>query len=323
LNPTLTSTTPFTQYAPSQLSFDECKTPSGEFRPGWELIADFFDSAGPEGLKEFVSECDRSVRESGATFNAIGDIDGQSRPWQLSVVPLAFDASTWAPLEAGLKQRMRVLEAVLSDILGPQHLLKERILPAELLWSNPFFKRAYHDLPPAGGVRLHVTATDLARDNKGAWWVTGDRTRAPTGLGYLLENRILTSRLLPNLIRQSNVRRLASFFDCLRGRMRSLASTKQENPRVVILTPGDNSYRYFEDTYLARYLGFTLVQGRDLAVRGNRLNLKTLGGLLPIEVLWRHVSDDMCDPLELDTRRCNRFATGNSWWHRGGSQLHW
>ncbi len=251
-------------------------------------------------MKEFVAESDRSVRESGATFNAIGDIDGQSRPWQLSVVPLAFDASTWTRLEAGLQQRMRVLEAVLSDILGPQRLLKERIIPAELLWSNPLFKRAYHDLPPAGGLRLHVTATDLARDSKGAWWVTGDRTRAPTGLGYLLENRILTSRLLPQLIRQSNVRRLASFFDRLRGRMRSLASTKQENPRVVILTPGDNSYRYFEDTYLARYLGFTLVQGRDLAVRGNRLNLKTLGGLLPIEVLWRHVSDDKCDPLELD-----------------------
>ncbi len=300
MNPTLTSLTPFVQYAPALPSFDECKTPTGGFRPGWQSIAEFFNSAGPVGLNDFVAESERFVRESGATFSAVGDSEDQSRPWQLSIVPLVFDATSWGQLEVGLQQRMRVLEVVLSDFLGPQRLIKERIVPAELLWSNPNFKRAYHELPPAGGLRLHVTSTDLARDDKGSWWVTGDRTRAPSGLGYLLENRILTSRLFPKLIRQSNVRRLASFFDLLRSRMRSLAPRKRDNPRVAILTPGDNSYRHFEDTYLARYLGYTLVQGRDLAVRGNKLNLKTLGGLLPIEVLWRHVSDEKCDPLELD-----------------------
>ncbi len=318
LNPTLTPTALFDQYRAVQPSFDECRTASGEYRPGWQSIAEFFDAAGPGGLKEFVAESDRFVRESGATFSAVGEAEDKSRPWQLSVVPLVFDAGSWGQLEAGLQQRMRVLEAVLSDLLGPQRLIKERIVPAELLWSNPQFKRAYHDLPPAGGLRLHVTSTDLARDDKGAWWVTGDRTRAPSGLGYLLENRILTSRLFPKLIRQSNVRRLASFFDLLRSRMRSLAPRKRDNPRVAILTPGDNSYRHFEDTYLARYLGYTLVQGRDLAVRSSKLNLKTLGGLLPIEVLWRHVSDEKCDPLELDPASLEG-VTGLLQTIRGGS----
>ena len=125
----------------------------------------------------------------------------------------------------------------------------------------------------------------------GQWWVTGDRTRAPSGLGYALENRIITSRVMPQLIRRSNVTRLASFFASLQQHLNSLAPRMRDNPRVAIMTPGKASYRYMEDAYLARYLGYTMVQGRDLAVRGNRLNLKTLGGLLPIEVVWRHVSD--------------------------------
>jgi uncharacterized circularly permuted ATP-grasp superfamily protein/uncharacterized alpha-E superfamily protein len=147
---------------------------------------------------------------------------------------------------------------------------------------------------------LNLTATDLARDSDGKWWVTGDRTRAPSGLGFALENRVITSRVLPQLIRGNNVIRLASFFAALQEQLKSLAPRMRDNPRVAILTPGEGSYRYVEDAYLARYLGYTLVQGRDLAVRGTRLYLKTLGRLLPIEVLWRHISDRHCDPLELD-----------------------
>ncbi len=223
----------------------------------------------------------------------------KTRPWKLAIVPLVLDAATWSKLEAGLQQRVRLLEAVLADLLGDQRLIEERILPAELLHANPEFARAYHGLPVEVN-RLSLTATDLARNNDGSWWVTGDRTRAPSGLGYALENRVITSRVLPQLIRRSNVTRLASFFASLQKHLNSLAPRMRDNPRVALLTPGKGSYRHVEDSYLARYLGYTLVQGRDLAVRGNRLNLKTLGGLLPIEVLLRHVSDRKCDPLELD-----------------------
>jgi len=177
-------------------------------------------------------------------------------------------------------------------------LVRERIIPGELLWSNPAFPRAYHNLD-GDSQKLHVTAADLARGADGIWRVVGDRTRAPSGLGYLLENRIASSRALPTLIRLSNTLRLASFFETLQKHLQSLAPQDRSNPRVALLTPPSGSYREFEDTYLARYLGLTLVRGSDLAVRDGRLNLKTLGGLQGIQVLWRHVSDRLCDPLEL------------------------
>jgi len=287
-------------YVASPARYDECKSPDGQIRPHWQNIADYYQSLGPQGIRERAATIEQLVHENGTTFNVDSDEGRSIRPWRLSSIPLVLDSPSWTRLEAGLAQRTVLLEAVLDDLLGNQRLIKEKIIPPDVLWANPFFQRAYHNLPTTGGKRLHVTATDIVRANDGTWWVTGDRTRAPSGLGYLLENRILTSRVLPQLIRQCNTRRLASFFDSLRSHMRSLAPRVRDNPRVALLTPGGDNYRDFEDAYLARYLGFTLVEGRDLAVRGGELNLKTLGGLLPIEVLWRHVSDRKCDPLELD-----------------------
>ncbi|TWU46087.1 hypothetical protein Poly51_54820 [Rubripirellula tenax] len=287
-------------YQPLANRYDECMTSDGKIRPAWSLLSKQVDQLGVDGMSERKATIDQMLKENGTTFLVENESDGrQNRPWQLSPVPLVIDANSWATVESGLAQRTRLLEALLKDLLGRQRLIKERIVPAELLAANPIFQRAYHGLPSFGGKRLHITATDMARAADGSWWVLGDRTRAPSGLGYLLENRIITSRVYPNLVRQCNTRRLAHFFESLRDHLRSLAPAMRENPRVALLTPGEDSYREFEDAYLARYLGVTLVQGTDLAVRGGRLNLKTLGGLLPIEVLWRHVSDRKCDPLEL------------------------
>ncbi|TWU35943.1 circularly permuted type 2 ATP-grasp protein [Novipirellula artificiosorum] len=290
----------FGDYAATPARFDECKSSDGQVRPHWRPIADYLESLGPEGICERASTIEQLVYENGTTFNVDSDEGRLVRPWRLSAIPLVIDSQSWAKLETGLAQRTLLLEAVLDDLLGDQRLIKEKIIPAEVLWANPFFQRAYHKLPSTSGKRLHITATDLARATDGSWWVTSDRTRAPSGLGYLLENRIVTSRVFPQLVRQCNTRRLAAFFDSLRRHLRSLAPRMRENPRVALLTPGHDSYRDFEDAYLARYLGVTLVESTDLAVRGGQLNLKTLGGLLPIEVLWRHVSDRKCDPLELE-----------------------
>lgn len=299
LNSTPPEPAPFANYQSKHPIYDEYLSVGGYKDGVWKPIAGYLDRLGTAGIQACAAEAEQLVHQSGANFQITRDEVEKSRPWQLAVVPLVLDSLTWVKLESGLQQRMRVLESVLGDLLGKQELLKERILPAELLAANPEFMPAYHELP-ASGNRLTLTATDLARDNDGSWWVTGDRTRAPSGLGYALENRIITSRVLPQLIRKSNVTRMAAFFSSLQEEINSLAPRIRENPRVAILTPGEHSYRYLEDAYLARYLGYTLVQGRDLAVRGDRLNLKTLGGLLPIEVLWRHVSDHKCDPLELD-----------------------
>ncbi len=288
-------------YLPPSGRYDECKDADGKIRPVWKLLAKQVEQLGVVGMEERKSTIDQLLRENGTTFLVENESEGrQNRPWQLSPVPLIVDSNSWSKVESGLAQRTRVLEAVLKDLLGRQRLIKEGVIPVDILAANPFFKRAYHGLPRTGGIRLHITATDMARSADGAFWVVGDRTRAPSGLGYLLENRIITSRVFPQLVRQSNTRRLAHFFESLRDHLRSLAPHMRENPRVALLTPGADSYREFEDAYLARYLGLTLVQGTDLAVRGDQLNLKTLGGLLSIEVIWRHISDRKCDSLELD-----------------------
>ncbi|EMI17216.1 protein containing DUF404, bacteria [Rhodopirellula maiorica SM1] len=294
------STPSLGDYVATPERFDECKTPGGKLRPHWQPVANYLQSLGNQGMNERVATIDELVHENGTTFNVDSEEGRAVRPWRLSSIPLVIDSASWAKLEAGLAQRTLVLEAVLDDLLGEQRLVKEKIIPPDVLWANPYFQRAYHQMPSCGGKRLHITATDIARATDGTWWVTSDRTRAPSGLGYLLENRIVTTRVFPQVVRQCNTRRLASFFDSLRSHLRSLAPRMRDNPRVALLTPGHDSYREFEDAYLARYLGLTLVEGTDLAARGGQLNLKTLGGLLPIEVLWRHVSDRKCDPLELD-----------------------
>ncbi|NND99632.1 MAG: circularly permuted type 2 ATP-grasp protein [Pirellulaceae bacterium] len=316
MNPSVTTTTSLGDYTPLAKRFDEAKTAAGTVRSHFQPLDVHLRELGSLGLADRSSTIEQLVRENGTTFHANDKQGLANRPWKLSAIPLIIDSQSWAKLESGLIQRTRVLEAVLADLLGPQRLVSEGIVPADILWANPLFQRAYHQLPsgpdatgsqsaksPFGNGsrhRLHITATDVARGNDGSWWVIGDRTRAPSGLGYMLENRIVTSRVFPQLIRSCNTRRLASFFESLRDHLRSLAPRLRDNPRVALLTPGGRSYREFEDAYLARYLGLTLVQGTDLAVRGGRLNLKTLGGLLPIEVLWRHISDRNCDPLELE-----------------------
>lgn len=287
-------------YASMAERFDECRLPDGALRPCWKSIANEVTSLGKSGLNDRESQIEQLIRENGSTFQIDTGEGTQTRPWQLATVPIAIAEQDWNRLATGLAQRTGVLEAILADLLGPQRLIRERVLPPELLWDNPRFLRVYHNLPVSAGHRLHLVGFDVARASDGAWWVTGDRTRAPSGLGYLLENRIVHGRIFPHLSRTANVRRLASFFGSMRRHFRTLAPRQKDNPRVALLTPGHGSYRDFEDAYLARYLGYTLVQGRDLAVRGERLHLKTLGGLLPIEVLWRHVSDRKCDPLELD-----------------------
>jgi uncharacterized circularly permuted ATP-grasp superfamily protein/uncharacterized alpha-E superfamily protein len=298
--PTLPSIPPFAQYGTIDKRYDEYCARDGSVRSAWKPIASFLDPLGAGGLQSRAEEAERLVLESAANMRAQPGRDAPARPWKLSAIPMVLSADTWRTLESGLQQRVRVLEAVLADLLGPKQLIKHRVLPAELLSANPHYSRTYHELPKTSQHRLSLTATDLARDDDGTWWVTGDRTRAPSGLGFALENRIITSRVFPEMIRRSNVHRFAKFFLSLQEHHYSMVTRHRDNPRAAILTPGPRSYRYMEDAYLARYLGYTLVQGRDLAVRQGQLNLKTLGGLLPIDVLWRQVSDPRCDPLELD-----------------------
>ena len=204
---------------------------------------------------------------------------------------LAHLAGEWARLETGLVQRTTLLNLILADLYGPQTLLDAGLLPPSLVFSNPAFLRPCHGIRVPHGIHLHLHAVDLARLPDGQWWVLADRTQAPSGAGYALENRIVISRSLPETFRDCQVQRLASFFRAQRDALMTLAPQHRNQPKVVLLTPGPYNETYFEHAYLARYLGFTLVEGGDLTVRDRRVFIKTLDGLEPVDVIFRRLDD--------------------------------
>ena len=208
-------------------------------------------------------------------------------------------AAEWEPIARGLRQRARLLNALAADLYGPQRLVEEGLIPPALVHGHPGFLRACHGVAAPGGVYLHQVAFDLARGPDGRWWVAGTRTQAPSGAGYALENRLTVSRLFPDAFRELRVQRLAQFFLALQETLREGAPCDGEAPHIVLLTPGSYTETYFEHAYLARYLGFTLVEGGDLAVREDRVYLKTLTGLERVHAILRRLDDDFCDPLEL------------------------
>ena len=229
-----------------------------------------------------------------------GDPLGLDRPWNLDAIPLLIPPAEWSQLEAGLIQRARLLNLILADLYGPQQLLRRGQIPPALVFANPGFLRPCHGVNVSGNTYLHLLAVDLARGPDGEWWVISDRTQAPSGAGYSLENRIVMAETFPDLFREFQVKRLASFFRSFRETLLTLSPRKtRENPRVVLLTPGPFNETYFEHSYIARYLGFTLAQGGDLTVRDSRVFLKTLAGLKQVDVILRRLDDSFCDPIEL------------------------
>ena len=286
-------------YAPPAGRYDEAAGPDAAPRPHWRPLFAALDDLGRPELDRRWRDAQHLIRDNGVTYNVYADPRGTAGPWQLDPVPLVVSAADARRVGAGLIQRGRLLEQVLADIYGPQRLLRDGLLPPELVFPNPGFLRPVHGLTPPGGRFLHLYAANLGRAADGAWHVLGDRAQAPSGAGYALENRIVMTRTLPEAFRDCRVQRLALFFRAFRDSLRAIAPRNRDNPRVVLLTPGPLNETYFEHAYLARYLGYTLAEGGDLTVRDNRVYLKVLGGLQPVDVIFRRLDDDYCDPLEL------------------------
>jgi uncharacterized circularly permuted ATP-grasp superfamily protein/uncharacterized alpha-E superfamily protein len=279
--------------------WDEAVADDGNVRPHWRpLFADrqLFDAAAAQERQDHGR---RLLKEYGVTYNLPGSNDQQQRPWQLDSWPLLISANEWQSLSLGVAQRARLLNQILADIYGPRHLLASGDLPPEVVLANPSFLRAATHIAPPQNDYLSLYAVDVARSPSGRWWVVADRGDTPVGLGYALENRIVLSRVYPDLIHDLYVQRLARFFSGLRDRLLSLAAARGDEPRIVILTPGPFHATHFEQLYLARYLGFSLVEGEDLTVRDRGVFLKTLSGLMPVDVIVRFVRSEFCDPLEL------------------------
>jgi len=285
-------------YAPLAGFYDEMLGAEAP-RPHWQHLLDALGGLGMAELARRWQEGRQLIREHGVSYNVHGDPRGLDRPWQLDPIPLMIAPAEAASLEAGLIQRARLLEKILADIYGPQNLLARGLIPPELVFGNPGFLRPCHGLKVPGNRYLLFHAVDLGRAPDGSFRVLGDRTQAPSGAGYALENRIVLSRILPEVFRDCQVQRLALFFRTFRQKLRDIAPHSRDNPRVVLLTPGPSNETYFEHAYLARYLGYTLVEGGDLTVRDNRVYQKLLGGLQPVDVILRRLEDERCDPLEL------------------------
>jgi uncharacterized circularly permuted ATP-grasp superfamily protein/uncharacterized alpha-E superfamily protein len=289
----------FDAYAVPVGSYDEMFDASKGLRPHWTEIVAALDGLGHQELAHRWEQAQRMIHENGVTYNVYGDPRGMDRPWELDAIPLLIPPEEWGTLEAALKQRARLLNALLVDVYGPQTLLRQESLPPELVFAHAGFLRPCHGVSVPSACYLHLYAADLARSPDGQWWVLADRAQSPAGAGYALENRLVLSRVLPDIFQQCQVRRLATFFAALRQTLLDMAPRQRDNPRVVLLTPGPYNETYFEHSYLARYLGYTLVEGGDLTVRDQRVFLKTLAGLQPVDVILRRLDDTFCDPLEL------------------------
>lgn len=290
--------TTFRGYQPAN-RFDELFTDQHQPRNhSFELVRSL-KSLGADELNRRWNEARQIIHENGVTYNVYGDPAGMDRPWQLDPIPLVISASEARNIGAGLIQRACLLECLLADLYGPQHVIREGILPPQLIFPNPQFLRACHGFMTTAQRFLYLYAADIGRDAMGRVIALGDRTQNPSGAGYALENRIVVSRMLPETFRDCRVQRLASFFRTYKETLRAAAPRNRENPLVVLLTPGPYTETYFEHAFLARYLGYTLAEGGDLTVRDNRVYLKLLGGLQPVDVILRRLDDDFCDPLEL------------------------
>src|SRR5215831_864174 len=287
-------------YRPLPGIFDEMMDAQGRVRAHWQPLLAMLARLAPQEFTRRFAAADRHLHDSGAFYRVYEDASGAERPWPLSHVPLLIDGSEWQTLKAGLIQRAELLEAVLADAYGPANLLREGRLPAAIIAGNPEFLRPLVGVVPAGGAHLRFYAVDVGRSPDGRWWVLRDRTQAPSGSGYALENRLALSRAMPDIYRAHRVERLAPFFQ---GFQRALSAlNRQDDSRVCVLTPGPMNETYFEHAYLARYLGFLLVEGEDLTVRDDGVFIRTVSGLRRAEVLLRRLDADFADPLELNAR---------------------
>jgi uncharacterized circularly permuted ATP-grasp superfamily protein/uncharacterized alpha-E superfamily protein len=280
-------------------AYDEMLDGDGQIRPHWEYLIRALRTLGTVEIERRGAEAAKLLRENGVTYNVYGDPAGQGRPWQLDPVPLLVSSEEWGIIESGLQERAELLNLILADIYGPRELIRKGLLPLELVYNHGGFLRACNQIALPGKHQLVVYAADLARGPDDRMWVLGDRTQAPSGAGYALENRVAMTRVLPSLFRDSHVHRLALFFQSLRAGLNAIAPPAADNPRVVVLTPGPLNETFFEHAYLATYLGYPLVQGDDLTVRDGHVWLKSLNGLERVDVILRRVDDDFCDPLEL------------------------
>jgi len=276
---------------------DELVGRDGSMPEAWTRYLGDLAAFPPGEFEDRFALATRHIRDTGVSHRIYGD--DNERTWPLNPLPLILGEDEWADIAAGVEQRAGLIEAVLTDVYGDAKLVSEGHLPAAAVTGSSDFVRAMRGVSLPGGRPMHIYAADLGRGPDGRWWVLDDRTQAPSGAGYALENRLVLSRAFPKLYNAMNVQRLAPFFSDFRASLAEAA--RRSDPRICLLSPGPFSETYFEQAHLARYLGFLLVEGDDLVVRDGQAYVRTIAGLKRADVIWRRVDADFIDPLELNS----------------------
>lgn len=291
----------FMNYTPKPGRYDEVVDPQGQPHRHWEPLVRSTRRASRGAFARRAQAIRSAVERDGITYNIYGDPKGTDRPWEVDLLPFVIAKEEWQFLSRAVAQRARLLNKVLADLYGPGRLLAEGLIPPAIIHGHHNYLWPCRGIEPPGGTYLHLYACDLARSPDGRWWVIGDRTQGPSGAGYALQNRLIVSPLYENMFRSLGVQRQASFFRALQQQLTALAPNTGETPLIALLTPGPYNETYFEHVFLARYLGFALVEGTDLTVRDNCVYLKTLEGLKRVHAILRRLDDEFCDPAALRT----------------------
>ena len=281
-----------------EVAFDEMVDGRKQCRSEWEAIYAHIEKAGIAGLRAKQAEIDWSLEENGVTYNVYNDPEGNhKRRWSLDPIPFVITETEWETIKQGLGQRARLFNLMLKDLYGERQLIKENIIPAEVVYAHHGYAPEVYDFGMRADFNLYFYATDMARGPDGSMWIVKDRIQAPSGLGYAIENRLSMNMIAKNLYPSVKSRKLAGFVEKMRGMIHELCG--DDPSMAALLTPGPHNETYFEHAYLSSLLGITLVQGDDLLVKNGALWLKNLSGLTKINTLLRRVDDRFCDPLEL------------------------
>jgi len=279
--------------------FNEVYEANGSPRPHWQKFLNALRTVAPSEFALRNAQADRMLRENGVNYHSATGGGQGARPWRLDLLPMLMTASDWASIEQALSQRATLLNLLIADIYGKRRLIDNGTLPPEVLYANPEFLRPFCDIRQSDQAPMFLYAAELARSANGQWWVMADRSEAPAGPGFALENQIVSSRTMPSAFKSIPVERLAPFFARLQNALRRRVARSTDSPRIVLLSSGPSHPYYFEDVYLARYLGYTMVEGGDLAIRNDMVYLKTLAGLAPVDIVLARCAESGLDPLEL------------------------
>jgi uncharacterized circularly permuted ATP-grasp superfamily protein len=275
--------------------FDEMFDVTGAVRPPFQLLKEKLDSMSAERIMQLQYASDRAQKSIGMTFNVYSDDQGIERILPLDLIPRIISAEEWNAAERGLEQRIEALNRFLDDIYHDQKILKDKIIPAELILSCPSYLKQCIGLNPPRNIWCHIIGTDLIRDNDGEFRVLEDNLRCPSGVSYMLENREILKRTLPDVFERLKVRPVGDYATRLRETLEYLSDNP--NPTIAVLTPGIYNSAYFEHSYLAQQMAVELVEGSDLVVKGDFVYMRTIKGLEKVDVIYRRIDDDFLDPL--------------------------